>query len=90
MESYSDSDDDWLEIGMNGDEDIVIDTEHASREVDTEGEGEAVTGMDGNSCLGKIFPRQKGEEHGKEESINNELNILRRKLKYPAILTAAA
>ena len=83
---------DGLENWMHGDEDqdIVIDTEHASREVDTEGEGEAVAGVDGNSCLGKILPRQEGEEHGEEESINNELNILRRKSKDPAILTAAA
>ena len=39
MESYSDSDDDGLKIGMHGDEDedIVIDTEHASRQVGMEG-----------------------------------------------------
>ena len=75
------------------DEDNVIDTEHTSREVDPEGDGEAVAGVDEglNSCLGNILPRQEGEENGEEEeSINNELNILRRKLKYPAILTAAA
>ena len=46
---------------MHGDEDqdIVIDTEHASREVDPEGEGEAVAGVDEglNSCLGNILPR---------------------------------
>ena len=47
MESYSDSDDDGLEIGMHGDEDtIVMDTEHASRQVDTEGGGEAVADVD--------------------------------------------
>ena len=46
--SYIDLDNDGLEIGMNGDEDedIVIDTEHASRQVDTEGGGEAVADVD--------------------------------------------
>ena len=41
MESYSNSDNDGLKIGMHGDEDeyIEIDTEHASRQVDTEGDG---------------------------------------------------
>ena len=41
--SYIDSDDNGLEIEMHGDEDedIVIDIEHASRQVDTEGGGEA-------------------------------------------------
>ena len=49
MESYCDSDNDGLEIGMHGDEDedIVIDTEYASRQVDTEGGGEAVAGKRG-------------------------------------------
>lgn len=45
MESCSDSDsnDDGLEIGrhVHGDEDIVINTEHAAKEVDAEGDGEA-------------------------------------------------
>ena len=45
MESCSDSDsnDDGHEIGRHGhgDEDIVINTEHASKEVDAEGDGEA-------------------------------------------------
>ena len=80
---------------MHGDEDqdIVIDTEHASREVDPEGQGEAVAGVDEGliSGLGNILPRQEGEENGEEEeSIKNELNIPKRKLKDPAILTAAA
>ena len=68
MESCSDSDsnDDGLEIGRHGhgDEDIVINTEHASKEVDAEGDGEAeaVAGVDEgmNSCLGRILPRRKG------------------------------
>ena len=50
MESCSDSDsnDDGLEIGRHGDEDMVINTEHASKEVDAEGDGEAeaVAGVD--------------------------------------------
>ena len=62
MESCSDSDsnDDGHEIGRHGhgDEDIVINTEHASKEVDAEGDGEAeaVAGVDEgmNSCLGRI------------------------------------
>ena len=61
MESYSDIDNGGSENGMHGDEDqdIIIDTEHASREVDPEGEGEAVAGVDKglNSCLGNILPR---------------------------------
>ena len=68
MESCSDSDsnDDGLEIGRHGhgDEDIVINTEHASKEVDAEGDGEAeaVAGVDEgmNSCLGRILPRREG------------------------------
>ena len=95
MESCSDSDsnDDGLEIGRrrhgHGDEDIVINTEHASKEVDAEGDGEAeaVAGVDEgmNSCLGRILPRQEGDESGdEEESNNNELTMPKRKLKDPA------
>ena len=70
MESCSDSDsnDDGLEKGRHGhgDEDIVINTEHASKEVDAEGDGEAeaVAGVDEgmNSCLGRILPRREGDE----------------------------
>ena len=70
MESCSDSDsnDDGLEIGRHGhgDEDIVINTEHASKEVDAEGDGEAeaVAGVDEglNSCPGRILPRREGDE----------------------------
>ena len=79
MESCSDSDsnDDGLEIGRHGhgDEDIVINTEHASKEVDAEGDGEAeaVAGVDEgmNSCLGRILPRREGDESGDEEESNN-------------------
>ena len=58
MKTYSDSVNDDLEIVMHGDEmririqDIVIDTEHASREVDPEEDGvvpangEAVASVD--------------------------------------------
>ena len=86
MESCSDSDsnDDGLEIGRHGhgDEDIVINTEHASKEVDAEGDGEAeaVAGVDEgmNSCLGRILPRREGDESGdEEESNNNELTMTR-------------
>ena len=93
MESCSDSDsnDDGLEIGRHGhgDEDIVINTEHASKEVDAEGDGEAeaVAGVDEgmNSCLGRILPRWEGDESGdEEESNNNELTMPKRKLKDPA------
>ena len=78
MESCSDSDsnDDGLEIGRHGhgDEDIVINTEHASKEVDAEGDGEAeaVAGVDEgmNSCLGRILPRREGDESGDEEESN--------------------
>ena len=82
MESCSDSDsnDDGLEIGRHGhgDEDIVINTEHAYKEVDAEGDGEAeaVAGVDEgmNSCLGRILPRREGDEsRDEEESNNNEL-----------------
>ena len=45
--SYIDSDDDGLEIGIHWNEDIVIDTEYASRQEDTEGGGEAVAGKRG-------------------------------------------
>ena len=77
--SDSDSNDDGLEIGRHGhgDEDIVINTEHASKEVDAEGDGEAeaVAGVDEgmNSCLGRILPRREGEgdESGDEEESNN-------------------
>ena len=77
MESCSDSDsnDDGLEIGRHGhgDEDIVINTEHASKEVDAEGDGEAeaVAGVDEgmNSCLGRILPRREGDESGDEWSL---------------------
>ena len=91
--SDSDSNDDGLEIGRHGhgDEDIVINTEHASKEVDAEGDGEAeaVAGVDEgmNSCLGRILPRREGEgdESGdEEESNNNELTMPKRKLKDPA------
>ena len=73
----------------HGDEDIVINTEHASKEVDAEGDGEAeaVAGVDEgmNSCLGRILPRQVGDESGdEEESNNNELTMPKRKLKDPA------
>ena len=76
MESCSDSDsnDDGLEIGRHGhgDEDIVINTEHASKEVDAEGDGEAeaVAGVDEgmNSCLGRILPRREGDERHRMES----------------------
>ena len=93
MESCSDSDsnDDGHEIGRHGhgDEDIVINTEHASKEVDAEGDGEAeaVAGVDEgmNSCLGRILPRREGDESGdEEESNNNELTMPKRKLKDPA------
>ena len=95
LESCSDSDsnDDGLEIGRHGhgDEDIVINTEHASKEVDAEGDGEAeaVAGVDEgmNSCLGRILPRREGEgdESGdEEEANNNELTMPKRKLKDPA------
>ena len=47
MELYRDSDADGLEVGMHGDEDIVFDTECASRQVDTERGGEAVAGKRG-------------------------------------------
>ena len=93
--SDSDSNDDGLEIGRrrhgHGDEDIVINTEHASKEVDAEGDGEAeaVAGVDEgmNSCLGRILPRREGEgdESGdEEEANNNELTMPKRKLKDPA------
>ena len=64
--SDSDSNDDGLEIGRHGhgDEDIVINTEHASKEVDAEGDGEAeaVAGVDEgmNSCLEEFSPDGKG------------------------------
>ena len=47
METYTDPDNDGLEKVMHGDEDqdIVIDAEHSSREVDLEGDGESVTGV---------------------------------------------
>lgn len=72
MESCSDSDsnDDGLEIGRHGhgDEDIVINTEHASKEVDAEGDGEAeaVAGVDEgmNSRSGRSYsPSGSGFHH---------------------------
>ena len=85
MESCSDSDsnDDGLEIGRrrhgHGDEDIVINTEHASKEVDAEGDGEAeaVAGVDEgmNSCLGRILPRREGDESGDEEESSSSMSL---------------
>ena len=93
MESCSDSDSNDDGRHGHGDEDIVINTEHASKEVDAEGDGEAeaVAGVDEgmNSCLGRILPRREGEgeedESGdEEEANNNELTMPKRKLKDPA------
>ena len=55
---------------MHGDEDIVIDTEYASRQVDTEDGGETVAGKSGwevNSRQNsKMWGEQLREEGGRE------------------------
>ena len=76
METYSDPDNDGLGKVVHGDEDqdIVIDAEHSSREVDLEGDGESVTGVceDLNYCLRRIlFPRLEEEENGVEEELSS-------------------
>ena len=77
--------------GWDEDQDIVIDTEHASREVDPEEDGvvpangEAVASVDEglNSWLGRILPKQEEKENEEEEEPNNnELSMPKRILKH--------